>query len=143
MEDAFKRAGITGKKIKRGEIYLFSDKWIVLPKTRIPSQPPRIEHPERLVLILQSDSDNDDVSYPIILIAPLSHRTDLKDDKDYELHKGDGGIWMDSLVQLGLIQPVLKIELIGNPIGELDTVTMNEINAIIAANLGLIERPNP
>ena len=47
----------------------------------------------------------------------------------------------DSIVQLGLTQPVLKIDLQGEALGKVDNITMNDIDAVLAANLGLIERP--
>lgn len=47
----------------------------------------------------------------------------------------------DSIVQLGLIQPVLKIALQGNALGKVDDITMKDIDAVLASNLGLIERP--
>jgi len=36
---------------------------------------------------------------------------------------------------------MLRIDLQGSPIGKLDAITMNEIDAVLAANLGLITRP--
>jgi mRNA-degrading endonuclease toxin of MazEF toxin-antitoxin module len=142
MQEAFRKVGVADRKIERGEIYMVPDKLIALPKSRLPNRPEREIHEEgRPVLILQTDLDNQDFAYPIVLIAPLSHRVELKDDKDYRLNKGQGGIWKDSLVQLGLIQPILKTELT-KQLGKLDTLTMNDIDAVLAANIGLIERPN-
>jgi mRNA-degrading endonuclease toxin of MazEF toxin-antitoxin module len=130
--------GLTGRVIKRGEIYYVPDGLIKLPKSQLKGE--RVEHEARPVLVLQTDLDNQNPLYPIILVAPLSHRVDLQDDKDYRLNVGQGGIKQDSLVQLGLTQPILKIDLVGNPIGQLDDLVMEEINAVLAANLGLIQR---
>ena len=143
MEEALRRVGITSINIQRGEIFKVRDELITLPKSRLPSQPPREIHEYRLVLVLQTDTDNQDVKYPLVLVAPLSHRVKLKDDKDYRLIKGKCGNSKDSLVQLGLIQPILKTELVTPPIGKLDSFSMMDVEAILAANLGLIERQSP
>lgn len=143
IKNAFSRLGITGRKIQRGEIYLIADALIVLPETRLPSRPERDLHENRLVLILQTDFDNDDPLYPTILVAPLSHRVDLQDQRDFKLSAGQAGLEHDSIVQLGLIQPVLKIDLQGEALSRVDDIAMNDIDAVLAANLGLIERPRP
>lgn len=142
LQDAFERVGVTGKHIKRGEIYWVTDELIEFPEERIPSRPTRTIHEERPILILQTNADNAEPLYPIVLIAPLSHRVDLQDKRDYKLKAGQGGLKQDSLVHLGLVQPILKTELQGDAIGKLDTLAINDIDAILAANLGLIERPS-
>lgn len=142
LRDALERIGITGKHIERGEIYLVPDKLIVIPGERIPSRPGRTVHEQRPVLILQTNADNAEPLYPIVLVAPLSHRVELKGEQDYRLKAGQGGLNRDSIVHLGLVQPILKTNLQGDAIGKLDTLAMNDIDAILAANLGLIERPS-
>lgn len=142
LRDAFEHIGITGKAIERGEIYLVPDKLITLPEERIPSRPSRTIHEQRPVLVLQTNADNAELLYPIVLVAPLSHRVDLKGEQDYRLKADQGGLTQNSIVHLGLVQPILKIELQGDAIGKLDTLAMNDIDAVLAANLGLIERPS-
>jgi len=143
IKNAFSRLGITGRKIQRGEVYLVADDLIILPKTRLPSKPDREPHESRPVLILQTNLDNDDPVYATILVAPLSRRVDLQDQRDFKLSAGQAGLEHDSIVQLGLTQPVLKIDLQGEALGRVDDITMNDIDAVLAANLGLIERPQP
>ncbi len=140
IKNAFSRLGITGRKVQRGEIYLIVDALIVLPETRLPSKPGRELHENRPVLILQTNLDNDDPLYPTILVAPLSHRVDLQDQRDFNLSAGQASLEHDSIVQLGLTQPVLKIDLQGEAPGKVGDITMNDIDAVLAANLGLIER---
>jgi mRNA-degrading endonuclease toxin of MazEF toxin-antitoxin module len=105
-----------------------------------PSQPPRTKHERRPVLIVQTDEDNRDVFYPCLLVAPLSSRTDLKSNKDYKLKANQAGLAKESIVHLGLIQPVLKTDLGGEAVGKLDSLTSTDVDAILAANLGLIDR---
>ena len=143
IRNAFSRLGITGRKIQRGQVYLVADDLIILPKTRLPSKPERELHESRPVLIVQTNLDNDDPLHPIILVAPLSRRVDLQDQRNFKLSAGQAGLEHDSIVQLGLAQPVLKIDLQGEALGRVDDITMNDIDAVLAANLGLIERPQP
>jgi mRNA-degrading endonuclease toxin of MazEF toxin-antitoxin module len=141
LEDALQRAGITGRSITRGEIYWVQDDVIQFPKQRLPNEPERKMHDNRPVIVLQTDLDNSNPAYPIVLIAPISHKVQFKDDKDVKLTAGQGGLPENSLVHLGLMQPILKIEL-GMLIGKLDPVAMSDIDAVVAANLGLSERPS-
>jgi len=140
VEDALKRAGIAARKIERGQIYVVRDDIIVLPRERLPRETKRTVHEHRLVLILQTDLDNSDPPYLFALVAPLSHRVEFQDERDYALKANQGGLDQDSVVHLGLVQPILKIDLEQDAIGKLDALTMNDIDAILAANLGLIER---
>lgn len=142
LQDAFEHVGITGKHIERSEIYWVPDELIHLPEERIPSRPSRTMHEQRPVLILQPDVDNAEPLYPIVIVAPLSRRVDLKGKQDYKLKAGQGGLKQDSIVHLGLVQPILKTDLQGEAIGKLDALAMNDIDAVLAANLGLIERPS-
>lgn len=107
IKNAFSRRGITERKIQRGEVYLIADDIIVLPETRLPPKPERELHKSRPVLILQTNLDNDAPLYPTILVAPLSHRVDLQDQRDFRLSAGQAGLEYESIVQLGLTQPVL------------------------------------
>ena len=136
-----RRSGLTSRPITRGEIYWVQDDIIVFPTQRLPNEPERAMHKGRPVVVLQTDLDNSNPTYPTVLIAPISSQVQFKDDKDVKLTAGQGGLPQDSLVQLGLIQPILKIEL-GTLIGKLDPITISDIDAVAAANLGLSERPS-
>lgn len=140
MRDALWRAGITGRKILRGDVYWVSDEKIILPEERLPNKPKRTLHDGRPVVVLQTDMDNSNPHYPIVLVAPTSHRVEFKDDKDVILPVVAGGLPQEGLLLLGLIQPLLKTDL-ERCIYTVDPVTMSSVDAVIAANLGLIERP--
>ena len=140
MEEALKQMGITSRSMSRGELYWVKDDIIQYPKERLPLQTERTKHEGRPVIILQTDIDNLDPTYVLVLIAPLSTKTEFQSDKDYKLDKGQGNLPEYCIVQLGHIQPILKRELL-TFIGKLDSPQLADIDAIIAANLGLIERP--
>lgn len=134
-----REAGIVGRRIERGEIYVIADAIIRFPQDRLPNSN-RTTHQTRMVLVLQCNQDNQNPSYRQLLVAPLSHKTEYQDATHYLLHKGQGGLNQDSLVMLDLVQSLLKIEL-SDRMGKVDTLTMTEIDAVLAANLGLIDRP--
>lgn len=138
-EEAFRRTGIVGHKIERGQIYLIKDEHVNLPKSRLEGQQ-RQMHEFRPVLVLQSDADNQDVTYVLALFAPLSSKVQYQDIRDFRLYKSQGGLNSDSLVHLGLVQPILKVDLLHYQ-GKLDILTMQQIDAVLVANLGLIHRP--
>lgn len=140
LRDAFEHVGITDKHSDHGEIYLVSDELICLPEERIPGRFSRTVHEQRPVLILQTNIDNSEPLYPTVLVSPLSHRVDLKGNQDFSLKAGQGGLKQGSIVHLGLVQPILKTDLHGSAIGKLDILAMNDIDAVLASNLGLIER---
>lgn len=142
MEDALRRSGLSSRDIRRGQIYWIDDDLINFPTERLSDQPERTKHEGRLVLILQTDLDNCNPTCLTVLIAPLSHKVEYQDTTDYMLSIGQGGLPRDSIVELDLIQALNKVEL-RQLLGKLDPVTMAGIDAVIAANLGLSERPSP
>lgn len=141
MEDALRRAGITNITIKRGQIYWVEDSIIVFPTARLSEYPERTMHDNRPVLVLQSDLDCCNPACRLVLIAPLSHKVEYQDETTYRINAEDTGLPKDSLVELGLIQPILKMDLSGF-VAELNPITMAEINQVMSANLGIINRPS-
>lgn len=141
FKNAFRQVGVTGRRFERGQVYLIKDEVVAFPEERLPARQERQRHESRPVLILQSDADNDDPLYPSVLVAPISHRVELQDHRDFRLQANQAGLEFDSIVHLGLVQPVLKVDLESNPLGKIDPLTMDSIDAVLAANLGLIERP--
>lgn len=140
MEEALKKKGLCGREVLRGQLYWVDDGKVIFPKERLENQPKRTIHSRRPVLVLQTDADNSNPFCVTVLIAPLSSEIQYQDVTDYKLDAGQGGLPQDSIVELGLIQAINKIELV-TFIGKLDAITMIGIDAIIAANLGLNNRP--
>lgn len=127
--------------VNRGEIYLVKEAAIQFPKERLPGAPPPRRHQRRPVIVLQCDEDNHNPTYPIVLVAPLSSRVDLKSRQDFLIRAGEARLKTDSIIMLGLIQPVLRHDLEDNPLGRFNPARMEEITAMLLCNLGVLSRP--
>jgi len=126
--------------VHRGEVYLVKETAIQFPKERLPGAPPPRRHQQRPVVILQCDEDNHDPTYPIVLVAPLSSRVDLKGRQDFLVRAGEAGLRTDSIVMLGLLQPVLRQDLEDSPLGRFSLHRLQEITAMLLCNLGVVPR---
>jgi mRNA-degrading endonuclease toxin of MazEF toxin-antitoxin module len=127
--------------VNRGEVYLVKENAIQFPKERLPGTLPPHRHQQRPVVVLQCDEDNHDPTYPIVLIAPISSRADLKKQQDFLVHAGEAGLRTDSIIMLGLIQPVLRQDLEEDCLGRFRPARMTEITAMLLCNLGVFPRP--
>lgn len=127
--------------VDRSEVYLVKEAAIQFPKERLPGAPSPRRHQRRPVVVLQCDEDNHDPTYPIVLVAPLSSRVDLKGRQDFLVRAGEAGLRIDSIIMLGLIQPVLRQDLEDKPLGRFSSARMDEITAMLLCNLGVLPRP--
>lgn len=127
--------------VNRGEVYLVKETAIQFPKERLPGAPPPRRHRRRPVVVLQCDEDNHDPTYPIVLVAPLSSRVDLKGRQDFLVRAGEARLRTDSIIMLSLIQPVLRQDLEDRPLGQFSPERMEEITAMLLCNLGVLPRP--
>ncbi|MFQ5435867.1 MAG: type II toxin-antitoxin system PemK/MazF family toxin [Anaerolineae bacterium] len=128
--------------VNRGEVYLVKEAAIQFPKERLPGASPPHRHRQRPIVVLQCDEDNHNPKYPIVLAAPLSSRTDLKGRQDFLVRSGEARLRTDSIIMLGLIQPVLRNDLEDIPLGRFSPVRMEEITAMLLCNLGVLPRPS-
>jgi len=138
LRDAFKKAGVKPRRVRRGEIYLVKDDLIQIPETRLPGQK-RKKHEERPVLVIQCKEDAQDHYCYTTIVAPFSHRVKLKRAQDLELSRKETGLDYDSILRLGLIQPILKVDLSEKPIRRLSKTGIQEVLALLARNVGIFE----
>lgn len=138
IRDAFKKAGVKARRVRPGEIYLVEDELITIPETRLPGEK-REKHEYRPVLVIQCKEDGQDRFCRMTIIAPFSRRIDLKRSQDLELSHDETGLDHDSMLRLGLIQPILKVELSEKPIRRLSKERMEEVLALLARNVGIFE----
>jgi len=129
---------VKARRVRPGEIYLVKDECIQIPETRLAGQK-RKKHEYRPVLVIQCKEDAQDRICVTTIIAPFSHRVKLKRAQDLELSCQETGLERDSIVRLGLIQPILKVELSGKPKGRLPKERMEEVLALVARNIGIFE----
>jgi len=119
---------------RRGEIHLVS---YVFPHERADRTGEAIPEKERPVLILQTDDDNGNDRYPLVLGAPLTtQKTDRVYQQDVLLRAGEANLAHDSKVLLGLTQPFLKTRL-GRTIGCVSARTMAQVEAKLSRLFGL------
>ncbi|MEG6521159.1 type II toxin-antitoxin system PemK/MazF family toxin [Desulfotomaculum sp. 1211_IL3151] len=101
------------REFQVGEVYYIKDELIGIPnidRTTID----RNIHLGRRVVIAHNSQLNTNPTWPLVHIAPLSHRVDLMRETDIEvtIKPEDGnGVAVNSLIQLALVQPVLKVDL--------------------------------
>lgn len=138
IRDAFQRIGVKAKRVRPGEVYLVKDELISIPETRLPGEK-RERHEYRPVLVIQCEEDAQDRFCRITIIAPFSHRVDLKRTQDLELRHEDTGLDHDSILRLGLIQPILKVELSRKPVGRLSGERVEQVLALVARNVGMLD----
>lgn len=138
IEKALEDAGISGETIKRGDIWIISDSIITFPTERLPRSK-RTHHEKRPVLVLSCDEDLAKVRPLTALISPVSTVKD-KAVTDYMLPAGTAGLKEDSMIRLGLIQPILKIDL-KERIGNLEPSILDQIMTVLLCNIGVLQRP--
>lgn len=140
IAEAFEKAGIVSCKIQAGDLWTVHDDIITFPEDRLPTAK-KTPHEHRTVAILSCKEDCEDPTHLNVLITPLSTKTDIKHKTDFLLKKGISGLRENSYVRLGLIQPVLKMDLIEPKIGTLEKDTWDSIITVLLANVGAIPRP--
>jgi mRNA-degrading endonuclease toxin of MazEF toxin-antitoxin module len=92
-----------------GSVWKVDDRHVSIPQVdRLDS---RKMHKERWVVVVSNNNENFHPLCPIVTVAPLSHRVDLKRLYDLELSPEKDNVAIPCLLQLKLIQPILKVDL--------------------------------
>ncbi len=132
LGDALKGAGVSVLTLAPGDVCVVADKAVVIPEAKN-----RDWHETRTCVVLSNDTLCADVFTPIVTIAPTSSRIDLKGYSDFFLaNTRENGLSVDSLVMLGHVQPVRKIDLV-KKIGYL---TLDEWERMLAHLLRTFDR---
>ncbi|MGI6633282.1 MAG: type II toxin-antitoxin system PemK/MazF family toxin [Bacillota bacterium] len=116
---------------KQGEIYLVADEKVIMPDGQ------REYHKSRPVVILSEHPLNRTPLYPLILVAPLSTRVDVKQSCDLLLKADVDGVERDCLLKLNLSQPFLKVDLSREPVGCLSQEAIERMLALMLDLLGI------
>ncbi len=80
-----------------------------------------------------------DQAVQTLLVVPTSSRIDLRRANDILLEAGEGGLDHPSIVEVDLLIPVLKDELL-DPLGQLRDFRVLAIRQAIARAVGLVDR---
>lgn len=119
-----------------GQVWKLDDSEIVIPQ--IDHLGTRTIHPERWVVVISNNSENYHPLCPIVTVAPLSTRIDLKKMHDLELSKENDNVKDDCLLQLKLGQPILKKELFELK-GEISNDKKIELQVLLETYFGLVD----
>lgn len=121
------------REVEFGEVYFVKDNLISIPDAdRVVEG--RTRHDSRRVLIAQNDETNY-TNYPVVLVAPLTTRTDTKRRFDIELRPPDEPVDKPALVRLKLLQPILRVDL-GSCAGMLSREKQGEVMAALLSMFG-------
>jgi len=96
-----------------GQVYYIDDELISIPEADRTIHPRKTHHGRRVV-IAHNNYLNTDPTWPLIHVAPLSHRVDLMRETDIEVttdRKDGNAVTVNSIIMLSLVQPVLKVDL--------------------------------
>lgn len=127
---------LTDRVFEAGGIYYVNDKLISLPESdRIKS---RNYHEGRPLVVLQNDNANSNEAVPLITVAPVSSVQKYKKASDLPLKPKVDDVNTDSLLMVGLLQPILKID-VERKIGDISDEKLKQALFIIGEKFGIIE----
>lgn len=124
------------REFKFGQVWKLDDREIAIPQ--IDHLGSRTIHPERWVVVVSNNPENHHPLCPIVTVAPLSTRTDLKKLHDLELSTTYDNVKEDCLLQLKLAQPILKKELYDIK-GEISEDKKVELQVLLETFFGLVD----
>lgn len=118
-----------------GSIWKINDFDVHIPQVdKVGSK--RTRHSERWVVVISNNNENFHPLCPIVTVAPLSSRVDLKKQHDLELNTSDDNVAVNCLLQLKLMQPILKVDLYDNK-GEISEEAKVETQVLLEDFFGL------
>ncbi|MFD1416008.1 type II toxin-antitoxin system PemK/MazF family toxin [Oceanobacillus jeddahense] len=97
------------REFQFGDVWKVDDRDVSIPQ--IDKLNSRSIHKERWVVVVSNNSENTHPLCPIVTVAPLSHRTDLKRTLDLDIYRDSDNVKVDCVLQLKLSQPILKVDL--------------------------------
>jgi hypothetical protein len=123
--------------LKPGDLHFVRDEIIGFPETR--SGQDRELHRTRPVLLLSNERVCRDKIEPVIIVAPLSHLTELKTSCDLFIKTdSENKLPCNSRLILSHIQPILKIDLLDR-LGSMNAHDFERIKAQLVWMFGLDE----
>jgi mRNA-degrading endonuclease toxin of MazEF toxin-antitoxin module len=122
------------REFEFGSVWKIDDRDISIPQAD--KLGGRLIHQERWVVVISNNNENFHPLCPVVTVAPLSHRTDLKRSFDLELFKDEDKVSVHSLLQLKLCQPILKVDLYEEQ-GHISDGKKDELQVLIEDFYGL------
>lgn len=98
----------------------------------------RKERYVRLVVVISNNKDNFNPVSPTVTVCPVTKRVDLLRESDLEVFPDDeNSLDCESKIQIGLKQPILKVDLYNEPIGFLSDIDKENLILLIEEYYGL------
>lgn len=119
-----------------GSVWKVVDDEVVIPyEDRLGT---RKLHAERWVVVISNNEENYHPLCPVVTVAPLSHRVELKRHNDLDLSSQGDSVKVDCLLQLKLSQPIIKKELYDFK-GEISDPKKVELQVLLESFYGLTD----
>src|SRR5579862_5220704 len=135
LRSALDNAGASRLSFSTGDVCLVEDDEVVIPE--MPDNERKFHENGRFCVVLSSPDICRKITYPIVTIAPLTHRVDLKGIADFEIRKtSTNGLQSDSLIMLGHVQPIRKTALFR----KFGTLNSGEWDLMLAHLFAIIDR---
>jgi len=133
---ALKGAGLTPSDIAAGDVWLVRNELLFLSADKLSKQSSAAK--SRPVVVVQDSKHCCDVTHPVVLAIPISHRVDRANDLSVIIPAGTGGLDVDSIAMPDLVQPILKRDL-GKKIGQLPADVMTTLLIRIGVAVGMAD----
>lgn len=129
IKEKFAKLKLSPISFQSGAIYMTNDLNILMP-----GRDTIVDKPRMVVVI----GNNDQLNNPILPIVTCMPVTTVMNQSEQCLPvcAGNGGLDKDSVIKVGMMQPILKVDL-SHYIGTLDIETQEEIKATVLMNLGI------
>ena len=118
--------------IKRGGVYWVPDRLRTLPPNDL-----RNLHPQRTVVVVSGDAENENEDWPILLVAPCSSQFTLKTRYRVKLNQGVANVQKECRGPVAAVQPIAKNDL-GDPVGQLPAHLLEDIYVNFAEYTGQV-----
>ncbi|XKK40107.1 type II toxin-antitoxin system PemK/MazF family toxin [Nocardiopsis sp. ARC36] len=118
--------------IRRGGIYWVPDRLLALPPDY-----DREPHPQRTVVVISGDAENENDEWPIVLVAPCSSQSSRKTRYCVRLGHGVGNVQKKCWIRVAAAQPMAK-DHIGDLVGHVPAPLLEDVYANLAEYTGQV-----
>lgn len=122
------------REFQFGSVWKIDDRDVAIPQMDKLGQ--RNLHKDRWVVVISNNNENYHPLCPVVTVAPLSHRVDLKRHYDLELNPVADNVRVPCLLQLKLSQPILKVDLFEEQ-GQISDEKKEEVQVLLEDFYGL------
>jgi mRNA-degrading endonuclease toxin of MazEF toxin-antitoxin module len=133
IREQFAELVVSSTTFQAGGIYLTNDQNVLFP-----SRPKdKIKDKPRMGVVLGKREQLEDPLYPTVFFIPITTSL-VESPQCFPVKAGTGNLNEDSLIKAGMIQPILKADIL-HKIGQMDGEILDQLKAQVFVNLGLDE----